>query len=78
MRPVCRLVKSRLRAPNRMPNRASVTATTRVGSKTSSTDSSRRIIRNDADTAFSCSAMYGIMPQTTRAATSVPRDADLP
>src|SRR4029453_5455397 len=76
--PVCRLVKSRLRAPNRMPKRARVTATTSVGSNTSSTDSSRRIMRNEADTAFSCSAMYGIMPHTTSTATSVPSEADFP
>ena len=32
----------------------------------------------DAETAFSCSAMYGIIPHTTSAATSVPSGADLP
>ncbi len=33
---------------------------------------------NEADTAFSWSAMYGIMPPTTSTATSVPSGADLP
>ncbi len=78
MSPVCRLVKSRLRAPKRMPKSARVTATRSVGSKTSSTDCSRRIILKEADTALSWSAMYGIIPHTTSTATSVPSGADFP
>jgi hypothetical protein len=61
-----------------MPKTASVPATRRVGSKTSRTELSRRIRVNDVDTAFSWSAMYGIIPHTTSTATSVPSGADLP
>ena len=57
MSPVCRLVKSRLRAPKRMPNSASVTAIRSVGSPTSRTESSWMIILKEADTARSWSAM---------------------
>ena len=57
MRPVCCLVKSRFRAPKRIPKRASVTATKRVGSNTSSTEPSCMIRLNVADTARSWSAM---------------------
>jgi hypothetical protein len=78
MRPVWCLVKSRFLAPKRMPKSASVHATRKVGSKMSSTDSSRRIIVKETDTALSWSAMYGIIPPTTSRATRVPSGADFP
>ncbi|PYM90904.1 MAG: hypothetical protein DME04_21180 [Candidatus Rokuibacteriota bacterium] len=67
-----------MRAPNKIPNRASVPATSSEGSKPDSSELSPIIIWNETDTALSCSAMYGIMPQTTSAATNVPSDADFP
>ena len=72
MSPVCSRVKSRLRAPKRMPKRASMAATSRAGSNPESTESPPIIMANDTDTALSWSAMYGIIPHTTRTATSVP------
>ena len=61
-----------------MPKNPSVTATMSDGSKSASTESAGIIMRKDADTAFSCSAMYGIIPHTTSTATSVPSGPDLP
>ncbi len=61
-----------------MPKSASVPATSSVGSKPESSESPGIIIRNETDTAFNWSAMYGIIPTTTSTATSVPRAADLP
>ena len=71
-------VKSGLRAPNRMPNTPSTTATSRVGSKSSRIVSWWRISLNDWETAWSWSAMYGIRPTTTSPATRAPSGADFP
>ena len=71
-------VKSGLRAPNRMPNTPSTTATSSVGSKTSRMVSCPRMSLNDWETAWSWSAMYGMSPRATSAATRAPRGADLP
>ena len=77
-RPRCACVKSGLRAPKRIPNSPSTTATRRVGSNRSRIASCRRITLKDWDTAWSWSAMYGISPTTTRPATRAPSGADLP
>jgi hypothetical protein len=71
-------VKSRFRAPKKMPNSASVTAMSSVGSNVSRKAEGPSIRRRETETAFSWSAMYGIIPHTTSAATSVPSGADLP
>ena len=77
-RPRCACVKSGLRAPKRIPKTPRTTATRRVGSNTSRIVSWWRISLNDWDTAWSCSAMYGISPSTTSPATRAPSGADFP
>ena len=78
MSPVWCLVKSRLRAPNRMPNKASVPATSTVGSKISSTDDSRMIMREGHRHRLELQRDVGNHPPTTSSATSMPSGADLP